>query len=204
MTQQTKNLIKYKRLGKKYFQNREYINSLKYYALAKEIKPEDKDIEISILLGSLAYDLEEEAQAIYEFYSASRLVDKINTYDVVMALITSVESGYESVLGQDRTTQQEFNEIENGISYKDFKDILEAEDGNFKEIFKKIIFSTKVIITQKEDFFEFVEILIKNEYIDMALGYIDSANTVYPSDNRIRELLNLINKIEQLEITDKK
>ncbi|MCV6608943.1 MAG: hypothetical protein OIF32_12090 [Campylobacterales bacterium] len=203
MTQETKNLIKYKRLGKKSFQNRDYDSALKFYALAKEIKPSDKDIDIGILLSSLAYDLEDEAQAIYEFYSASKQVDKVHTYEVVESLISSVESGFDSMLDPASFDEEvELNEIENGISYEDFKDILESEDGNFKEIFKKIIFSTKVVITKKEDFFEFVEILIQNGYIEMALGYIDSANSVFPSDERIRDLLNLINQIEQLEITN--
>ena len=61
-----------------------------------------------------------------------------------------------------------------------------------KQSLRRSFFSTKVVITQKNDFFDFVTRLIDNEYIDVALSYIDSANQVFPSDERLRELLNRI------------
>lgn len=203
MKQSTKDLRRFKKLAVECFAEGRYDDALKYYSFAKEIKPEDRDIEVGVLLSSLAYDLEEEAQAIFEFFTASKEIDKANAHDMILSLITSVESGYESMLDNISVSVDEFSETEDGISYKDFKNIVKEEDGDFKDIFKKVIFSTKVVITQKEDFFEFVETLIQNGYIEMALNYIDSANSIFPSDERIRDLLNLINQIEQLEITDK-
>lgn len=204
MREETKNLIKFKRYANKFFQERDYKNALKFYSLAKTIKPEDKDVEVGILLCSLAFDMEDEAHAIYEFFGAAKAIDKSNSYPMVKSLIDSVEAGLESMLDDSFSIELEENaESQDGISYEDFKDIIKNNSDNFKEIFKKVIFSTKVVITKKEDFFEFVEHLIENGYIDMALSYIDSANTIFPSDDRIRDLLNLINRIEQIEISDK-
>ncbi len=40
-------------------------------------------------------------------------------------------------------------EAEEGILYEDFKQILQANDGDFKNVFDNIMLSTKVIIPKK-------------------------------------------------------
>jgi len=184
--------------AERYFTQRNYEQAFMFYALAKEEKPESPEVEVGILLTSLAGEQEEEAQAIFEFYSAARSTDESGAIQMVKTLIESVETGLESAGENMVIALEEQVEREDGIQYKDFQRLVrEAHD--FKEIFQKVIFSTKVIITQKNDFFSFVEALIDNGYIEMALGYIDSANNVFPSDLRIRELLEKIQRIEQRE-----
>ena len=56
------------------------------------------------------------------------------------------------------------------------------------------MFSTKVIITEKEDFVDFLDKLIEHGYTDMALSYLESALGAYPSDEPLRKLLKKLAK----------
>jgi len=191
-----------------HFSQHHYEEALFHYGLAKEGAPEDPDIEIGILLTSLAQEMEEEAHALFEFYNVAKTSEELEAVELVKTLIDSVEQGLSGSeeIGNDAirpvVSLEEELEYENGIAYRDFKTIV-SNSKNFSEAFRKVIFSTKVIISHKQDFFEFVENLIDNGYIDMALGYIDSANRIFPSDQKIRDLLNKISRLDRVEATDK-
>ena len=185
-------------LGFHHFQQKAYREAMNYFAMARAEKGETPEIRIGILLCNLAVDMEAEAQALFEFYGVAKEVDRENAERLVEGLIESVESGM-SPAGEMVTLSEEGTlEYEEGISYQDFKFLLE-QGGSFSEVFQKVIFSTKVVISDKGDFFDFVENLIENGYVDMALGYIDSANKVFPSDTKIRDLLDKISRLQDVE-----
>jgi hypothetical protein len=56
------------------------------------------------------------------------------------------------------------------------------------------MFSTTVIITKKEDFIDFLDQLIEHGFEEMALTYLESALSVYPSDKLLRKLLKKLAK----------
>ena len=47
------------------------------------------------------------------------------------------------------------------------------------------MFSTRVLITSKEDFIDFLDSLTQNGFEDMALSYVESAINSFPNDERI-------------------
>ncbi len=69
--------------------------------------------------------------------------------------------------------------------------LIEAR-GSFKEAFEDIMFSTKVIISRKEDFVDFLAKLIENGFVEISLNYLESAVTLFPNDE---QLLTLIKKV---------
>ncbi|MDP2894178.1 MAG: hypothetical protein Q8N78_07435, partial [Sulfurimonas sp.] len=89
-------------------------------------------------------------------------------------------------------------EYEDGILYKDFKAIIDSGE-SFRETFENIMFSTKVIITQREDFIDFLDNLIENDFAEMALTYLENALSVYPSDKLLRKLLKKLAKGTKIE-----
>jgi hypothetical protein len=91
-------------------------------------------------------------------------------------------------------------EQEDGILYDDFKAIIAQNDGDFKSVFEKIMFSTKVIISDKEDFLEFLDLLIENGYNEMALNYLENALSIYPTDMQLRTLLKKL--AQRLDVED--
>ncbi len=62
------------------------------------------------------------------------------------------------------------------------------------------MFSSKVIITKKEDFLTFLDMLIDNGYNEMALNYLENAITIYPTDLQLRELMKKL--AQRLDIED--
>ena len=69
--------------------------------------------------------------------------------------------------------------------------LIEAR-GSFKEAFEDIMFSTKVIISRKEDFVDFLAKLIENGFVEISLNYLESAVTLFPNDE---QLLTLIKRV---------
>lgn len=181
-----------------HFQRKAYRDALNYFALAQAKRGETPEIRVGILLCNLALDMEAEAQALFEFYGVAKEVDRDNAEQLVEGLIESVESGMNPSGDLLTLSEEGALEYEEGISYQDFKFLLE-QGSSFPEVFQKVIFSTKVVISDKADFFDFVENLIENGYVDMALGYIDSANKVFPSDTKIRDLLDKISRLQDVE-----
>lgn len=82
--------------------------------------------------------------------------------------------------------------------YTEFKELIK-DDNDFNRIFENIMFSTRVIITEKEDFVDFLDSLIVHGYKEMALSYLESALGVYPNDRQLRNLLRRLAKGRELE-----
>ena len=55
---------------------------------------------------------------------------------------------------ESRLASDEYFEEQDAISYEDFKKAV-YKDGSFKKVFENIMFSTKVMISNKDDFLEF-------------------------------------------------
>ena len=89
-------------------------------------------------------------------------------------------------------------EYEDGILYSDFKKLID-DGGDFKEVFENIMFSTRVIITKKEDFIDFLEKLIAHGFSEMALSYLENALSVYPTEKALRKLLKKLIKGGNIE-----
>ena len=56
------------------------------------------------------------------------------------------------------------------------------------------MFSTRGIITQKDDFVDFLDRLIEHDCAEMALTYLENALSVYPSERLLHKLLNKLAK----------
>jgi len=52
------------------------------------------------------------------------------------------------------------------------------------------MFSTRVIITAKDDFIDFLDLLLHNDFKEMGLAYLETALKTYPNDTKLRKLLD--------------
>lgn len=188
MNNKNKKLLK---IANNYFQKKDYVNALKLFSIVYKEEHENIDAKAGVLLASLSKELQDEILPLYEFFNIAKTFDPINSYEVLESLVESLELGASSAQEEPEVSFENVIEHEDGITFADFKKLY-SKDENPKTVLENIFFSTKVIITQKKDFFEFINILIKNEYIEMALNYIDSASSVFPADEKIRELLKKI------------
>lgn len=176
------------------FLQKDFDNAMLNFSLAIEEQKDIKEARMGAILSDLARDKEDEAMALFEYYLISKENDVKDSEALVEEVIDAVEMSLEDIEGlfSQYEIEAKINE-ENGIPYEDFRTII-AEKNNFKEAFEDIMFSTKVIIHNKNDFLHFLEQLIDNGFTEMSLNYFETASKLYPND---QQLLSLIKKVNE-------
>ncbi len=173
------------------FYNQNYDEALKIYGLLLTDYPELTEAKVGVYLSDIGAENSEEAQSLYEYYQIIKEKDE-DADSVIMDLVESIEGNRAKLQQLLADPLQDQIEAENGIKYADFKDIVQ-EVGSFKQAFENIMFSTRVIITSKEEFIDFVQTLIENGFTKMALSYLDNAPKPFEKD---QELLALYERID--------
>ncbi len=158
----------------------EYKRAIFYYSFVLNEIPDNQEAKIGMLLSSLADSGDEEAETMYEYYLALKEEKHID----IDNFIDSIEN--ENIMLEE-VIQNSFLESEDAISYKDFKELIKSR-GSFKRAFEDIMFSTKVIISKKSDFIDFLEELIDNGFKEMALSYLEDALKIYKAEPNIHRL----------------
>ncbi len=178
--------------GIDHFFLKKYSEALSSFSLALHENPEKKEAIIGALLSDMAQDSEEQAVALFEYYLLTKDGASQESEVAMEEIIHSVDQNRKKIahLFEHTSFEAKLN-AENGIKYEDFITFTK-ERGNFKEAFEDIMFSTKVIISRKEDFVDFLEKLIENGFVEISMNYLESAVTLFPNDDK---LLSLIKKV---------
>jgi tetratricopeptide (TPR) repeat protein len=180
------------------FSKSEYKNALDQFATVLQNYPNSKEAYNGVILSEMAMSGESGAEALFDYYEILKETDKEEA-DKIMSEILESMDGTLDTLGEifSAPLRQRF-EFEDGIMYQDFKNLLN-EGAGFKETFENIMFSTRVIITEKEDFIDFLDKLIEHGFEDMALTYLENALGTYPGDKLLRNLLKKLAKGRVIE-----
>jgi len=193
-------ISKYKILSqaKESFSRADYKSALEKFAEVLQNYPNSKEAYNGVILSEMAMSGETGAEALFDYYEILKEEDKEEA-DVVMEEILQNMDGTIDKLSEAFTQPlRERIEFEDGILYSDFKKLLD-EGADFKETFENIMFSTKVIITEKDDFLDFLDKLIENGFSEMALTYLENALSVYPSDKLLTKLLKKLAQGKTIE-----
>jgi hypothetical protein len=171
------------------FLSSNYLNALKIYGLILSDYPQTKDAEIGACLSNVGLDSDEDAQALFDYYQLLKESGEEATeiiYDLLEAFYESRTLAQEAILGLI-----ENNEVDEGISYRDFLNLVETK-GSFQEAFEDTMFSTKVVIQSKSEFMKFIKQLVKFGYEEKALKYLDNLADSFGNDQDIYQLYYLI------------
>ena len=189
-------ISKYKILSeaKKYFSESNYKKALEKFAAVLQNDPDSKEAYNGVILSEMALSGEGGAEALFDYYEVLKSEDQESADEIMSEILENMDGTLEKLSEVFAEPLRERLEQEDGILYDDFKDILKQNGGDFKKVFDNIMFSTKVIITKKEDFLEFLNMLIENNYHEMALNYLENALAVYPTDLQLRKLLKKLAK----------
>ncbi|MBA1432726.1 MAG: hypothetical protein FAF04_03805 [Epsilonproteobacteria bacterium] len=193
-------ISKYKILSqaKESFSKAEYEKALQKFAEVLQNDPNSKEAYNGVILSEMAMSGEIGAEALFDYYEILREEDKEEA-DIVMQEILENMDGTLDKLGEAFAQPlRERVEFEDGILYSDFKKLLD-EGADFKETFENIMFSTRVIITEKEDFLDFLDKLIEHDFSEMALTYLENALSIYPSDKLLAKLLKKLAQGKNIE-----
>ncbi|MEN8147919.1 MAG: hypothetical protein ABFR02_09930 [Campylobacterota bacterium] len=195
-----KTVNKYKTLAlaNESFSKSEFEQALRSYAMVLKDYPASKEAYNGAILAEMAMSGEGGAEALFDYYAVLR-EDDAEQADVILSEILETMDGTLDQLGeiisQPLTERLEF---EDGIMYSEFKEIVD-DAGDFRRIFENIMFSTRVIITEKDDFVDFLDKLMENNYHEMALSYLEGALAVHPNDEQLRKLLRRLAKGKTVE-----
>jgi len=193
-------ISKYKILSqaKESFSKAEYERALEKFAEVLQNYPNSQEAYNGVILSEMAMSGETGAEALFDYYEILREEDQEEA-DAVMTEILQNMDGTLDKLGEIFAQPlRERIEFEDGILYSDFKKLLD-EGADFKETFENIMFSTRVIITEKDDFLDFLDKLIEHGFSEMALTYLENALSVYPSDKLLTKLLRKLAQGKHIE-----
>ena len=168
----------------------DYVNALRSYGLILKDYPLLDEARIGVYLSDLGAESEEEAQALFDYYQMIK-TEKENAVDIIDGLIDSLDSSKHNIQELLLNPIQEQIEYGDGIRYSDFLALVKSR-GSFKKTFEDIMFSTKVVITDKDEFIDFVTQLANEGFDEMALGYLDATTNLFGDDQDVLALYNVV------------
>ncbi|MFT7880882.1 MAG: hypothetical protein ABXS91_10870 [Sulfurimonas sp.] len=188
MAKVNKNLLLQRAEGE--FLSGEFSSALRDYGLLLKDYPTLDEAKVGVFLSDLGIESGEEAQALFDYYQAIK-DEKENAVEIIDSLIRSLDDSKDVLKELLVDPIEEQVEYSDGISYSDFLELVERR-GSFKETFEDIMFSTKVIITNKDEFIDFVKKLTVEGFDEMALSYLDASSTLFGNDQDILTLYTLV------------
>jgi len=180
------------------FSAQKYEAALLDFSLVLKDEPENKEAKIGVLLSDMAISGEDGAQALFDYYAILRSDENEDAETILEDLISSLDGSLDKIGKLISEPIQDRLQYEDGIMYSDFKTLVKSRK-DFRRAFEDVIFSTRVIITEREDFMDFLDNLVKYEFHEMALNYLESAIVTFPNDERLRDLLDKLQKDDVVE-----
>ena len=193
-------ISKYKILSqaKDSFSKAEFDVALEKFATVLQNYPNSKEAYNGVILSEMAMSGEGAAEALFDYYEILKEEDSEQADLIMSELLSNMDGSLDGFGELFSEPIRDRLESEDGILYDDFKKII-SEGSSFKETFENIMFSTKVIISEKEDFIEFLDSLIDNGFNKMAINYLEGALSAYPTDEKLRKLLTKLSKGKFIE-----
>lgn len=191
-------ISKYKTLtkAKDSFIKSNYKDALEKFAQVLQSFPNSKEAYNGVILSEMAMSGEGGAEALFDYYEILKEEDKESADIIIDEILQNLDGALDKISQLIADPIRDTLMYENGILYEDFKAIL-ADGNDFVEIFENIMFSTKVIITQKDDFIDFLDNLIEHGFQEMALSYLENALSIFPTDTKLIQLLEKISELNE-------
>jgi len=184
----TKKTEKILERAENYFYSGKYDEAMRIYGLLLKDYPDLQEARIGAILSDIANENDEEAQALFEYYQVLKNEDNENAEKIIEDMIVSLDDALEKISTLLDGTLLGKDEYVNGISYDDFKELVKQR-GSFRRAFEDIMFSTRVVITEKNDLLDFLQQLVNNGFNDMAMRYIEGVAIAYPADEKIQDII---------------
>ena len=179
-----------------FFTQRKFEKALFLYSQLSSNFPQNKEYPIYALFCDIATEDEEKAISLYDYFS----IVKDENLEEAIRYVEDVVNAYDGDIDKMMEILKELSsstiESLDAIRYEDFKKLIDSR-GSFRIAFEDIMFSTKVAIENKDDFFDFVTKLIDNGFNTTAYTYLDGFNEYFTYDKEIEELYK---KLEEKKI----
>ena len=178
------------------FVQKKFDKALFLYSQLSSNFPENKEYKIYALFCDVATEDIQKAMSLYDYFTVVKdeNLDEAVKYveDVIHAYDGDVDKMMEILKDLSTSTVEALD----AIRYEDFKKLINTR-GSFRIAFEDIMFSTKVAIENREDFFDFVNKLIDNGFENTAYTYLEGFNDYFSYD---KEIENLYKKLEEKKL----
>ena len=179
-----------------FFLQKKFDKALFLYSQLSSNFPENKEYQIYALFCDLASEDEIKAMSLFDYFS---IIKEENLEDAIIYIedvIDAYDGDVDKMMEMLKDLSTSTVEALDAIRYDDFKKLIDSR-GSFRIAFEDIMFSTKVAIENKDDFFDFVTKLIDNDFNSTAYTYLDGFNEYFSYD---KEFEKLYKKLEEKKI----
>ena len=176
--------------AEKEFLEGDYRMALQTYGLLLKDYPTLEEAKVGVYLSDLGIESDEEAQALFDYYQVIK-EERENAAEIIDSLIESLSTTKMQLSELLIDPIQEQVEYGDGIRYSDFLALVESR-GSFRKAFEDIMFSTKVVITEKSQFIDFVTKLAQEGFTEMALQYLDATTGLFGDDQDVLALYHVV------------
>ena len=170
-----------------FFTQKKFEKALFLYSQLSSNFPQNKEYPIYALFCDIASEDEEKAISLYDYFS----IIKDENLEEAIRYVEDVINAYDGDIDKMMEVLKELStstvESLDAIRYEEFKKLIDSR-GSFRIAFEDIMFSTKVAIENKDDFFDFVTKLIDNDFNTTAYTYLDGFNEYFSYDKEIEKL----------------
>ena len=167
-----------------FFLQKKFDKALFLYSQLSSNFPENKEYQIYALFCDLASEDEIKAMSLFDYFS---IIKEENLEDAIIYIedvIDAYDGDVDKMMEMLKDLSTSTVEALDAIRYDDFKKLIDSR-GSFRIAFEDIMFSTKVAIENKDDFFDFVTKLIDNDFNSTAYTYLDGFNEYFSYDKEI-------------------
>lgn len=179
-----------------FFTQKKFEKALFLYSQLSSNFPDNKEYPIYALFCDIASEDEQKAISLYDYF----VVVKDENLEEAIKYVEDVIDAYDGDIDKMMDVLKELStstvESLDAIRYEDFKNLIKSR-GSFRIAFEDIMFSTKVAIENKDDFYDFVTKLIDNDFNTTAYTYLDGFNEYFTYDQEIEKLYK---KLEEKQL----
>ncbi|QKJ22073.1 hypothetical protein [Poseidonibacter lekithochrous] len=181
-----------------FFTQKMFEKALFLYSQLSSNFPSNKEYPIYALFCDIASEDEEKAISLFDYFSVVKQdsIEEAITY--VEDIVNAYDGDIDKMMGLLKDLSNSTVDSLDAIKYDDFKRLIDSR-GSFRIAFEDIMFSTKVAIENKDDFFDFVTKLIDNDFNTTAYTYLDGFNEYFSYDEEIEKLYK---RLEEKELAN--
>lgn len=170
-----------------YFVSQDYTNALFLYSQLSSEFPNNEEYPMYALFCDIGFEDTEKAQSLFDYFSVAKDEDLNHAITYSQDIINAYDGDIDKMTELLNDVSTQAHENLEAINYEDFNNLVKSR-GSFKTAYQDIMFSTKVAITSKEQFFDFVDQLINNDFVATAYKYLDGFNEYFTYDAQLEDL----------------
>lgn len=176
-----------------FFTQKKFEKALFLYSQLSSEFPDNKEYQIYALFCDVASEDEEKAMSLYDYFAVVKDENLEDAIKYVEDVINAYDGDIDKMMEILKEVSSSTIDSLDAIRYEDFKKLIDSR-GSFRIAFEDIMFSTKVAIEKKEDFYDFVTKLIDNGFNNMAYNYLEGFQDYFFQD---KEIVKLYKRLEE-------